>query len=144
MFFRRKKTTEVNFAARLDQLRSGGFAVESLEGGRARVRRDKLAVDIVEGADGQPRVAEAGIVLGNELAELTDLGYQKIFLAPSGKKIAAVAEHLRALHALDEDVREALGIDSLYNQGLGTTNENHHYDRVENRDAGVPRRPWER
>jgi hypothetical protein len=144
MFFRREKEAVLTFADRLAHLRSAGLQMETLAGGRARVRRDALGVDVVEAAVGQARIAESGIVIGDELAELTDLGYQKIFLTPSGKVVPAVAEHLHALHDLQEDVREALGLTSLYNEGLGTTNEKHLYDRVEDRDAGVPRRPWQR
>jgi hypothetical protein len=40
-------------------------------------------------------------------------------------------------------LKEALGLTSLYNEGLGTTSNAHLYDRVEDRDHGVPTRPWE-
>ena len=38
----------------------------------------------------------------------------------------------------------SLGLTSFYNQGLGTTNDQHLYDRVESRDAGVPARAWDK
>ena len=84
------------------------------------------------------------IKLENEVAELTDLGFQKIFLAPSGKKMPAVAEHLHGLHGFSEDLGEALGLTSLYNTGLGSTNERHLYDRITKRDAGAQPKPWQR
>ena len=52
-----------------------------------------------------------------------------------GRRIPALAEHLTALHHFQEDLREALGLVSLYNQGLGTTFDQHMYDRVKGRDA---------
>ncbi len=55
-----------------------------------------------------------------------------------------MADHLKALHAFSEDLREALGLTSLYNQGLGTTNEKHLYDRVQNRDTGAAPPPWQK
>jgi len=33
---------------------------------------------------------------------------------------------------------------SLYNEGLGTTNEKHLYDRITARDSGRQPKPWQR
>lgn len=141
MFFKRETPKVLSFGEQMDQLRSLGFQVESAQGS-TRVLKGNLAALLKEDAGGKPRIADVGIALGNEVALLTDLGYQKIFLAPSGKKLAAVADHLKALHAFGEDLREALGLTSLYNEGLGTTNEKHLYDRVEHRDQGAAHLPW--
>jgi hypothetical protein len=73
-----------------------------------------------------------------------DAGFQKYWLAPSGARAAATAEQLKALHNFEEDLREALGLVSLYNESLGTVNGLHLYDRVKDRDLGVPKRAWER
>jgi hypothetical protein len=61
----------------------------------------------------------------------------------SGRRIPAAAEELRALHEFEEDVKEALGLQSLYNTSLGTTTPKHMYDRVFKRDAGQQPKPWE-
>lgn len=143
MFFKREKIKVLDFAAHLEQLRSLGYQAESIPGG-ARIVKGNLAARLAESTAGAPSITDVGIAVGAEIALLTDLGYQKIFLTPSGRKLAAVAEHLTALHAFEEDLREALGITSLFNQGLGTTNEKHLYDRVENRDSGASRHPWQR
>jgi hypothetical protein len=45
---------------------------------------------------------------------------------------------------VDEDLREGLGLTSLYNLSLGTTSEEHLYDRVVDRDKGAAARPWEK
>jgi hypothetical protein len=89
-------------------------------------------------------VQAVGLSLQGEVAELTDLGFQKIFLTASGKQVPAVAEHLHGLHDFTEDLREALGLTSLYNEGLGTTNEKHLYDRITARDSGHQPKPWQR
>lgn len=143
MFFKREKPQVLTFSEQLEKLRSLGYQTGTTPQG-TRVVKANLAALLREGKDGQPEIVETGLAIGDEVAVLTDLGYQKIFLAPSGKKLAAVADHLKALHDFDEDLREILGLTSLYNQGLGTTNEKHLYDRVEKRDTGHVRRPWEK
>jgi len=143
MFFKREKTKVLNFADQLERLRSLGYQSEPISGG-FRIVKGNLAAVLIEESGGKSRIADVGIAVGHEVAVLTDLGYQKIFLTPSGRKLAAVADHLKALHAFSEDLREALGLTSLFNQGLGTTNEKHLYDRVEDRDAGAARLPWQK
>ncbi|MEZ5403282.1 MAG: hypothetical protein R2729_26620 [Bryobacteraceae bacterium] len=142
MFFRHQKPKELTFSDRISQAASAGFKTASAAGA-TRVSRDGFAADLREAGDGTAAIASSGIQIGDEIGLLTDLGYQKIFRTKSGKTAPARAEHLKGLHAFIEDLREALGLISYYNEGLGTTNELHLYDRVEDRDAGV-HHPWER
>lgn len=144
MFFRRVKPTVHSFSDRLSQLRDAGFQTDSLAGGKTIATRNGCGAELSEAGEGLVEVGRAGVMVGKELGQLTDVGYQKVFTTPSGRQVAARAEHLKALHAFTEDLRETLGLTSFYNQSLGTTNELHLYDRVENRDAGEPHRPWER
>ncbi|MCX7604340.1 MAG: hypothetical protein N2036_09725, partial [Bryobacteraceae bacterium] len=137
MFFKRPKPRVLTFAEHLENLKSAGFQVQPGPQGTTLVTRNRLGALLREGADGRPQVVDTGIVLGNELAVLTDVGFQKIFLAPSGRRAAALAEHLHALHDFREDLVELLGLESLYNESLGTVNEKHLYDRVAGRDAGA-------
>ena len=61
-------------------------------------------------------------------------------------EVPATADHLKALHSFSEEVKEALGLPSLYNESLGTVSESYHYDRVEDRDkpqTDRPKRPWQ-
>ena len=74
---------------------------------------------------------------------LIDGGFQKFFRAPKGHRIPATADQLKALHDFEEDVKESLGMTSLYNESLGTTSTLYQYDRVKDRDRGVPKRVWE-
>lgn len=144
MFFKRPKPRELSFSEHLDNLKAAGFEVQPGQKGTTLVTRNRLGALLKEGQDGRPQILDTGIVLGNELAVLTDIGFQKIFLAPSGRRTAALAEHLEALHAFREDLVELLGLESLYNESLGTTNEKHLYDRVAGRDSGAARLPWQR
>ena len=79
----------------------------------------------------------------DEIGALVDGGFQKFFRTPSGKKKPALAEELKALHDFEEDAREALGKQSYYNESLGTVSTFYLYDRVKDRDRGVPKRVWE-
>lgn len=143
MFFRREPVRTPSFSEQTDKLRASGYSIDTL-GGLTLVSKGTLGLTLRQNQQGQPEIVEMGILIGKELGLLTDLGYQKIFRTESGKAVAAQAEYLKALHAFVEDVREQLGLPSLYNESLGSTNERHLYDRVENRDHGVPKRPWER
>ena len=72
-----------------------------------------------------------------------DGGFQKFFQTPSGKRQPATADELKALHAFEEDLKEGLGEESYYNDSLGTVSAFYLYDRVKDRDRGVPKRVWE-
>lgn len=144
MFFKRPKPRVLSFSEHLENLKAAGYQVQPGPQGATMATKNRLGALLREGADGKPQIVDTGIVLGGELAVLTDIGFQKIFLAPSGKRTAALAEHLHALHDFKEDLTELLGLESLYNEGLGTTNEKHLYDRVAGRDTGALHRPWER
>jgi len=108
-----------------------------------RVSRGDCAVDLKDTDGTLRREGRAGIVMGSEIGSLVDGGFQKFFRTPNGKQTPALAEELKALHDFEEDVKEALGQESLYNESLGTVSTFYLYDRVQNRDAGVPKRVWE-
>jgi hypothetical protein len=143
MFFRRKRPVTPSFAERLDSLRKAGLAVTSLADAAVRVSRDNCAVDLRE-VDGAVRLTgRAGMLLGGEIAALVDGGYQKFFRTPDGRRKPATARDLQALHDFEEDLKEALGEESYYNDSLGTVSTYYQYDRVKDRDQGVPKRAWE-
>ena len=142
MFFRRERPKIPTAQERLDQLKARGFTVSQSAGG-FRITRGACAVDLTQ-TEGSLRIAErAGILLSGEIARLVDAGYQKIFRAASGKTKPALADDLKALHDFEEDLKEALGQTSLYNESLGTVSTFCLYDRVQDRDRGVPKRAWE-
>jgi len=60
------------------------------------------------------------------------IGYQKFFKT-SKLEIPATADHLRSLHEFSEELKEAMGATSLYNEALGTTSDVYQYDRVKGR-----------
>jgi hypothetical protein len=143
MFFRREQPKNPTFQERLTELQSLGFTVTPLGGGAVRVSRGICAVDLTE-RDSKVHIAErAGILMGNEIGMLVDGGFQKFFRTPSGRTKPALAEELKALHDFEEDLKEGLGQESYYNEALGTVSTFYLYDRVKDRDRGVPKRVWE-
>ena len=143
MFFRRERQKQTTFQERMDAARAKGFTITPADSGRVRVSRGPVAM-VLENAGGTPHVVErAGIDMRGEIGALVDGGFQKFFQTPSGKRKPALAEELKAIHEFQEDLREALGMESLYNESLGTVSTYYKYDRLKDRDAGVPKRAWE-
>jgi hypothetical protein len=142
MFFRRKPVEIPTFEQRMDKLRAAGFAVAA-QAGTVRVTRGDCAIDLKEQDGAAVAVCQAGILIGAEIGALVDGGYQKFFRTSTGKQQPALADELKALHDFEEDLWQALGSQSYYNQSLGTVSTLYLYDRVKDRDRGVPRRVWE-
>jgi hypothetical protein len=137
MFFRRHKAHKLSFSDRVDRLREFGFDVQTSGSDRARIAKHGCAAQLVDRGEEIPGVSDSGVVIGNEIGRLVNGGFQQFFVTPSGKKLPALAQQLRALHDFKEDLKEALGSISLYNEGLGTTSNAHMYDRVKGRDFGA-------
>ena len=143
MFFRREKPKQLTFQDYLDSVTKLGFASKP-EGNGTRVSKLGCAALLTDGGSKPPLISTAGVVIGDEIGHLVNAGYQQFFRTPSGKVLPAAAQHLRALHDFQEDLKEALGMVSLYNNGLGTVSSEHLYDRVEERDHPHTPRPWDR
>jgi hypothetical protein len=142
MFFRRERTRTLTFAERMESLRKAGLTVTPRADGTVRASRGTCAVDLQE-TGGSVVAGRAGIIVGDEIGALVDGGFQKFFRTPTGRNQPALADELKALHGFEEDLKEALGQESLYNESLGTTSTFYLYDRVQDRDRGVPKRIWE-
>jgi hypothetical protein len=140
MFNRRQKLAPPTWEQRVAEVRPFGITAQPPQQGRQVFVRAPYAAIVDVAA---PQLVKAGVVVQGEVGMLTDVGYQKWWVTHSGHRQAALAEELKGLHSLVEDLREALGLTSLYNESLGTTNTNHLYDRVEDRDHPHGPRPWE-
>src|SRR5215467_8875902 len=129
-------------------LREHGFDILEAPGTQNRVfvKKYGCSAAIERAEDGGVRLfAKPGYLVGSEIARLIDKGYQK-FLKTTKAEIPATADHLKALHEFSEELREATGQISLYNESLGTVSDRYVYDRVEGRDmpeAQRPQRAWE-
>jgi hypothetical protein len=89
-------------------------------------------------ADGEQHpviwITPPGWVLRGKISRLVDHGNQKLFETPSAR-IAATADALKSIHRFSEELREAIGEPSLYNESLGTVSNSYMYDRVQGRET---------
>ena len=141
----------LTFDQAIDTLRKHGFEVSTSPGttGGPLVSKSGVAAVLVpaQSDEGSPaRFAEhPGILVRGEVARLLDRGYQK-FIKTSQFELPATAAQLHAIHQFSEELTQAIGGTSLYNQSLGTTSDLYQYDRLLGRDddaAQPARRPWE-
>jgi len=146
MFFRNAKPKVESFEERIAGLKELGFAPKMQSPGSCLVTRDGCGAIAEDLGDGKMGIAigKAGVLVGGEIALLIHGGYQMFLRTPSGKEVPALAPHLKTLHAFEEDLREGLGMTTLYNQALGTVCDDHLYDRVEDRDAGPRHHAWDK
>ena len=105
------------------------------------------AAQIEAGKENETRITGfPALLIGDEPAELVDRGYQKFFKT-SKCQVPATAAQLEALNRFSEELKQALGYASLYNEGLGSVSGRYQYDRVVSRDlppASRPVRPWQK
>jgi len=129
-------------------LKDHGFDILEAPGVQNRVflKKNNCSAAIEALPDGGVKIfAFPGYLIGGEISKLINKGYQQ-FLKTTKTEIAATADHLKTLHQFTEELKEALGSPSLYNESLGTVSEEYHYDRVKDRTEPAPerpKRPWE-
>jgi len=144
MFFRNQKAKIESFEERIAGLKELGFSATMESAERCRVTRAGCGAIIEDLSGGKMGIGKAGVLVGGEIALLIHGGFQMFLRTPSGKEVPALAPHLKALHQFDDDLREGLGLTTLYNQALGTVCDDHLYDRVEDRDAGPQHHAWDK
>jgi hypothetical protein len=137
-----------SFEEALSWLRDHGFDLIEAPGtqGRVFLKKYNCSAAIQKNGDGVKIFAFPGYLIGSEIAKLVNRGYQQ-FLKTAKNEVPATADHLKALQQFTEELKEGLGLPSLYNESLGTVSESYQYDRIENRDqptADRPKRPWEK
>lgn len=116
------------------QFEQAGFVVAGDPAGRVEIKKSGC-VAFLEKQGG--KLAYSGppyLVVRGINCELEDRGYQKFWYAKAeGKRFPIRKEDLQVLHLFDEEVRYILGITTLYNEGLGSTNARTVYDRLTGR-----------
>jgi hypothetical protein len=142
------KLEQKTFEDSVSWLREHGFDVLEAPGtpGRVFLRKYNVSAAIQkDDKDGVKIFAYPGYLVGTEISKLVNKGYQQ-FLKTSKTEVPATADHLKALHSFSEELKEALGLPSLYNESLGTVSEAYQYDRIVDRDKPETermKRPWE-
>lgn len=131
----------------LSWFRDHGFDILEAPGtnGRVFLKKNSVSAAIERAPDGTTKIfAYPGYLIGGEISKLVNKGYQQI-LKTTKTEVGATADHLKALHQFSEELKEATGMPSLYNESLGTVSESYHYDRVNGREEkkATPK-PWEK
>ena len=138
-----KARQELTFDQVLSTLGNERFDVSPATGGAKgvsgarRVSKYGCAAEIAPGElKGSPvrLLAKPGWVLNGEISRILDRGYQK-FLKTDKLEVPATADHLRALHRFEQELKEAIGQMSLYNESIGTTSDVYLYDRLVGRET---------
>src|SRR6202043_1618719 len=114
MFFRRATPHKFDFEERIANLKQYKFEIKREAPGRVRVTRGICGAILEDLGNGEVKIGRAGVLIGDEIGMLVNRGYQMFIRTPSGREVPALASHLQTLHAFDEDLREALGLTSLY------------------------------
>jgi len=144
-----KKPRQRSYSEILSELRRLQFDVQDVPGvaNQARIAKNGYAL-VVQKDDtpsGLSMAVRPGPVIGGEIAQLVDRGFQKFFKT-SKAELPATAERLTGLHHFVEQVKEVAGSITLYNEALGTVSDAYLYDRVKGRDLPESQRPtpdWE-
>jgi hypothetical protein len=141
------KVEQKTFDEAVAWLKDHGFDVLEAPGtnGRVFLRKYNVSAAIQRDGGGIKIFAYPGYLVGSEISKLVNKGYQQ-FLKTSKTEVPATADHLKALHSFAEELKEALGLPSLYNESLGTVSEAYQYDRIVDRDKPEverKKRPWE-
>ena len=142
------KVEQKTFDEAVSWLKEHGFDVLEAPGtaGRVFLRKYNVSAAIQKDGDSGIKIfAYPGYLVGSEISKLVNKGYQQ-FLKTSKAEVPATADHLKALHSFSEELKDALGLPSLYNEALGTVSEAYQYDRIVDRDKPAverKKRPWE-
>ena len=144
-----KKPRQRTWDEVLSELRRLQFDVQPVGGVANQQRISKYGCAIVlekaDNAAGLRMVVRPGPVIGGEIAQLVDRGFQKFFRT-SKTEVPATADRLTTLHTFVEELKEVTGSVTLYNEALGTVSDAYLYDRVKGRDVPESQRPtpaWE-
>ena len=144
-----RKVKQITYSEVLDRLRSLQFDVIPVENVANQVQVSKYGCAAIIGPDDKggtyALIHRPGVLFGKEIAHLVNRGYQQQFHTARGD-FGATAEHLHKLHRFGQELKEAAGEPSYYNQSLGTTSDDPLYDRLKGRNIPDDKRPtpaWE-
>src|SRR5256885_16052243 len=142
------KVEQRSYEEALNWLRDHGFDLIEAPGTQGRVFLKKYCCSTAIQKNGDENVkifGYPGYLIGRKISKLINRGYQQ-FLKTAKTEVPATADHLKALQQFTEELKEGLGLPTLYNESLGTVSEAYQYDRVKDRDKPAtekPKRPWE-
>jgi len=124
--------------ALVESLSAKGFTVRS-SGGVARIEKYNCAAELRKEPTGDFQMTIIpSIMWQGQFTHLWDAGYQKFLLTHDGRKFPVRVTQLADLRRFNEELRDALGVPTYYNEALGSTCHYSVYDRVKGRVGDVP------
>ena len=111
-----------------------------------RVSKYGCAAAIVPGKVAPEIAMRGGVVMGGEIGHVLDRGFQK-FIKTEHAQRPATADDLKNLHRFNDELRQAVGGVTLYNEAMGAVSDEYWYDRVRGRNLPVAERAvpaWEK
>jgi hypothetical protein len=122
----------------VESLSAKGFLVRS-SGGVVRIEKYGCGAELRKEPHGGYRMTIIpSIMLQGQFTHLWDAGYQKFLLTNEGRKYPIRVTQLGDLRRFNEELRDALGVPTYYNEALGSTCHYSVYDRVKGRPGDVP------
>jgi len=122
----------------VESLSAKGFLVRS-SGGVVRIEKYGCGAELRKEPRGGYRMTIIpSIMLQGQFTHLWDAGYQKFLLTNEGRKYPIRVTQLGDLRRFNEELRDALGVPTYYNEALGSTCHYSVYDRVKGRPGDVP------
>jgi len=124
--------------AQVESLSTKGFNVRS-SGGVARIEKYDCGAELRKEPSGDFQMTIIpSIMAQGQFTHLWDAGYQKFLLTHDGRKLPVRVGQLQDLRRFNEELRNALGIPTYYNEALGSTCQYSVYDRLKGRIGDVP------
>jgi hypothetical protein len=122
----------------IESLMPRGFMVRN-SGGVVRIEKYGCGAELRKTPQGVFQMTLIPtIMMQGQFTQLWDAGYQKFLLNHDGKKFPVRVQQLGDLRLFNEELRTALGVDTYYNEALGSTCHYSVYDRVKGRPGDVP------
>lgn len=116
------------------QFEQAGFVVSNTAANKVEVKKSGCVAYLGNERGKAVYFAPPYLVVRGVNCELEDRGYQKFWYAKAEDKRFPIRKvDLEILHRFDEEVRYILGLTSLYNESLGSTNARTVYDRLTGR-----------
>jgi hypothetical protein len=122
----------------VESLSAKGFSVRR-SGGVARIEKYDCGAELRKEPNGGFQMTIIpSIMMQGQFTHLWDAGYQKFLLTHDGRKFPVRVAQLGDLRRFNEELRDALGVPTYYNEALGSTCQYSVYDRLKGRVGDVP------
>ncbi|HTS71680.1 MAG TPA: hypothetical protein VMO17_22115 [Terriglobia bacterium] len=116
------------------QFEQAGFEAAVVQSGKLELKKSGCVAYLENKGGDWIYLGPPYLTLQGADYELEDRGYQKFWYRKTDNRRVPIRRvELETLHRFDEEIRYILGLKSLYNESLGSTNARTVYDRLTGR-----------